>query len=355
MAITAQPTKVISGTPTIVQGSAQVTSFVNNSFTSDTNGGIQFPLQQGVPMQATYLYTVIPAENNQTCVVTTVGATTSGYLTLNAVGTTTTGNYVNNVTTAVTYYGQPIILPSTTVSDVVTFPGITSPGFTGGACIQLDCERCLSFNFASHATQACYITIGGWDYRGVAVSEQLTINSSSNLGVYSSQMYSIIGFIYVSSSTTGAVFTVGSGSNIGLPYACPNPGNLINVSWNNESYEDQLVIGNPWRSATDGTANNAPSLTTATSARGCIVAPTTPDGNIQLSVYYLVYGADSETNTNIANLNPSALAQYYVSTNVGGTYVWPYLVPQDLVGMQYPGDNAAFTAYTTSLAITTAA
>jgi hypothetical protein len=328
MAITVQPT---NANDQLMLGNQQVTSFVSNSFTTDTNGGVKFPLQEGVPMQTMYLFKVIPAAYLDDCIYAG-NDNISGYVPLLTTGTAGT-------TVIVGYRGQPIITGFT-----------PTPGFTGGVnVIQLDCERSIGITFNDFTTAETVVTIGGWDYRGIAVSEQLTIPIGETYFA-SVRPYSIIGYINFS-ALPGVGIKIGTNNTIGLPYMVTNLTDIINIVYDEEplSLTDDVVVGNVWRSATNGVPNNIPEITGTLSARGVINLPAAPDGVAILSVYAFIYGADGETNTNIQNLIPSTLSIYSVSNNVSGEATWPSLVPQDLVGMQYPGDNAVFAAYTAAL------
>src|SRR5580692_4452269 len=125
----------------------QKTSYTNNGFTTDTVGGLQFPLQQGVPYQNLYVFKVVPAALSNTCVTSSQswpGATTS--YRLNTISSLT-GN--QTITSAITYNGK--------------------------SAIKLDCERLLSVTPFSATTASSVITVEGYDYRGVAVTMTFTL------------------------------------------------------------------------------------------------------------------------------------------------------------------------------------
>lgn len=359
MAIT---TQLLNSKGLITQGIPQTTSFVNNSFSTDTNGGIQFPLQKGVPMKSIYVFKITPAPSgtsaSKTCVAQAQAITNTGggNLTLNA-GNSTTGSpdgYVQNYSYRVAYSGAPIVL----TGDASTL----NPRFTGGAnCILLDCERTLSItNAGSAATTApVNVTIGGWDYRGTPVAEQFTIDSGLAAGSnrVSEKTYSIVGYVNISGNAgTNVLWSSGifgqagsSVAGIGLPYFLSDINDCISLYQAGISYAPSAYVipGTNWRSLT------APTIT-SNAACGRLEYPVTPDGQETIVLTYLVYGSDSETNANVQNLYEPTLLQYAFQTNqkTPAQYVLPYLTINDLTGMQYPGDIVQYQAYVKACAAT---
>jgi hypothetical protein len=329
MAITIQPI----GSPSATQ---QTTSFVNNGFTTDTNGGIQFPLQQGVPYKSLYHFRLIPQPNYQGCIAGSGGAfeqAAAGNIPLNTVAVAgATVGY--NTSTPITYLGQ--------------FP-----------CIQLDCEREVSFTWTAPTTAPVNIVITGVDYRGVSISEQLTVDVG-NTNNFSSKMYSIIQSINFSANP-GVTFRVGNSNTIGLPYLLLNLADVVSCTWNNatiNAFNGDVLTGINWRLANAGVPVNVPSLTNAVSTRGRVSLPSSPDGLTILSLCYFVYGADSEVNGNLQNNWYTDITMAAVSNNFSGKAVFPYLTPYDLLGVQYPGNtlpppqgDGFFQVYTNALAL----
>lgn len=341
MAIT---TQILDRNNLVTSGIPQTVSFVNNSFTSDTNGGVQFPLQQGVPMQAIYRFKVIPAAVDNTCIAQPHTFGSAGFVTFNAASTPAPSGDIPYCTNVIYYKGQVINLP-------------INPNFTGGnGCLKLDCERTICFNWGGATTNNFSITIAGWDYRGTAVCETLSYTSGSPADgeTYSTKAYSIIGYIYVSGAP-GNAFSVGTefdfgtpeSGGIGLPYFAVNTTDIIMITWGgavlDETNPDDFTPGHSWREA-------SPSLTSGPS-RGVVTVSSPPDGVTALCVTYFAYGADSETNANLQNLVPSTVVDYKIQENVSGNPVFPYLTPYDLVGMQYPGNMDAYQVYADALLV----
>lgn len=86
----------------------QTTSFINNGFSSDTNGGVQFPLQRGVPYQSRYAFKVIPQPINTTCVAQSILISAAGYIPLNSQNTASTTPQGSFITKSIPYSGEPI-------------------------------------------------------------------------------------------------------------------------------------------------------------------------------------------------------------------------------------------------------
>lgn len=349
MAIT---TQVLNSDGQVTMGIPQTTSFVNNSFSTDPMGGINFPIQNGVPMQSMYLFKVIPAVGTVTSIAQTQTYTANGYVTLNTTNTASaTAGYIPICSNAVSYFGQVINIP-------------LNPTFNGSnTCIKLDCERSIAINYGTAtANSAVSWTISGWDYRGTAISETFVINQTAGTGstTYSSKCYSIIGYIYCSAATSAPVsigtnFVSGKTGQrvpaIGLPYYLANDNDVLSCQFGATGITGTAIIpGNIWRYAINGVQQVIPSASSP-SARGKIQLPASPDGTTWLATYYFVYGADSETAANIQNLYPTTLGQYLFSQNQSKTDIaFPYITPNDLVGMAYPGDMAANTLYQKALA-----
>lgn len=357
MAIT---TQLLNSKGLITQGIPQTTSFVNNSFSTDTNGGIQFPLQKGVPMKSIYMFKITPAESISATSKTSIAqaqaitANGGGNLTLNAGNSETSQGLVDFYSHRVAYSGAPIVLTGN--------QSTLNPRFTGGAnCILLDCERTVSIsNGGTAATTApINVTIGGWDYRGTPVAEQYTINAGLGVGSnkISEKTYSIVGYVNISGNAGASVLweagTYGqattSVAGVGLPYFLSDKNDVISLSQGGvpQAWQTYVIPGTNWRSLT------APTIT-SNAACGRLQFPITPNGIDAIALTYLVYGADSETNANVQNLYEPTLLQYSFETNqkTPAQYVLPYLTINDLVGMQYPGDIVQYQAYVKACAAT---
>ncbi len=354
MAIT---TQLLDSKGLITQGIPQTTSFVNNSFSTDTNGGIQFPLQKGVPMKSIYTFKITPAPSGTSAAKTSVAQSqvisASINMTLNAVSASTgVEGIVPYYSNRVAYSGAPIVLTANAST--------INPRFTGGSnCILLDCERTLSItNAAGAATGAdAVITIGGWDYRGTPVAEQFTFPAGTGAGSskISEKTYSIVGYINVN---PGAPVTLSAGTyglagtsvaGVGLPYFLSDINDVISLYQNGipQTVATYVIPGTNWRGLT------APTITN-NGACGRLQFPITPTGSSTIALTYLVYGADSETNANLQNLYQPTLLQYSFQTNqrTPAQYVSPYLTINDLTGMQYPGDLVQYQAYVKACAAT---
>lgn len=307
-------------TTPIFRNTPQVTSFVNNGFCTDTNGGIQFPLQQGVPMQSIYVWNVIPAQNVGGCIVDSwqpaIPNTGGSYAPLETTATVG-GGLVTNVATPITYLGNP--------------------------CLLLDCERDLYCSVLLPADEDLTITITGYDYRGVEVVSEFTLDEGET-AASSPKMFSIIKSIFLEGSSAYPL-SVGTGTNISLPYYAVSENQIMGVLFDNTIVSGAFTPGYDWRLS-------APTITSS-SARPYIAVDT--DGTSQLTVFMFVYGADSETNANISNFYAPALASYSIQETASSTadtpiYAFPYLTPYDLVGLQYPGNSDFIEIYTNALA-----
>lgn len=305
----------------------QEVSHIVNGISTDIYG-VSFPLTSGVTMPQLCVYNLIPPPT----VASSVGyflttAFNGGVITLNTANTSGSG-----------------IL----ITEAISFNGNQAIKFANGL------ENSVWFSPASATVTGMNVTITGYDYCGVAVSEVLTINAGSVSGVIqSNKTYWLVTSITFSANP-GVNVQIGNGYLFGLPYMLRSFSNVINAWWNNAQIDPTLYMGpaNPWRStAPNMTAHTPDTLTT--SARGVIKVPSTaaPNGVRLLSTSYYVYGANAQTEAELTNLNQSTLTWVGVQRNASNTaYVAPSLTEADLTGLQYPGDLPFINAYQTQKA-----
>jgi hypothetical protein len=300
-------TTIIPQLPNAPAVKPQSVSHISNGITTDING-TTFPLQTGVPVQNIYTFKVIPAsvENEAVCQFKNFGDTgAGGSLTLN---TFVVGSGNDIISRPIVFLGQPAVL--------------------------LDCERILVLYFSKATLGACIATVTGYDYRGVAIyiTSGNIPTGTNNVNIYAG--FSVVTSVSLSAnpfpSGDGSV-SVGTNSQISLPYLLTNTSYVINSSW---AGSDQATIeaGYNWRVI--------PELSLTSTARGFVDCNNVAcDGNKELIVTYYVYGSDSELNAEIMNLNQSSLKIVGVQKTESSdypnpVYVYPYLLDQDLTGLQ---------------------
>lgn len=305
-------TTIIPQLPNAPAIKPQSVSHISNGITTDING-TTFPLQVGVPVQNIYTFKVIPASTSQSavCQDKNFGVTgAGGSIPLN---TTIQGSGNDIISRPIVFLGQPAIL--------------------------LDCERILVLYFTEQTLGTCIATVTGYDYRGVAIyitTEQIPTGTVT-LNIYAP--ISVVTGVSLSAnpfpSGNGAV-SVGTNSQIGLPYLLTNTAYVMYSSW---AGSDQATIeaGYNWRII--------PDLSSSSTARGFVDCNNVAcDGTRELIVTYYVYGSDSELNAEITNLNQSSLKIVGVqktesSSYPNPVYVYPYLLDQDLTGLQLNNSN----------------
>lgn len=314
-------------TTPVVGANIEKPTYLPNGLNLDVTG-TNFPLQQGVPLQNVYMFKVVPAPESTTCIAASgswLGATTSYTLRTSAV---TSGAFV--------------------ISSPVTVSGV--------AGVKLDCERGVSVTFASASTQDTTFIFTGYDYRGVAIQFSQPLGSgvtgTINVGTPMSIITSITATANpgVNVSFGNAASSGGTGSWIGLPYACRLLGYVVAANWNGIPFtvsSANSYLADPWR------ANPPTSLPDGTSdiARGIVELPSVSDGSKVLTLTYFVEGSDKELDGQLSVRNQSALNLLQVEQNSNDEFVWPNLTTYDLVGMQYPGDLVAATEYAALLAV----
>lgn len=317
----------------------QSVSHITNGITTDING-VSFPLQVGVPVQNIYTFKVIPSTGTTTSVLDAqkfAGDNTSG-------GTLQLNTVVKGTGTDI--HSQPIV-------------------FLGQNGVLLDCERCLLVTLTEATTSTSVLTITGFDYRGVAIkwtSAELAIGTTT---FSVNNPFSIVTSVSFAGNpfvgNINATISVGTSGFIGLPYYLKDVSYVISAMWNGatvESDDGAVFIGYNWRAVA--------ALDTSYSARGVVnVGASLPNGSRLLVITYYVYGSDSELNAEINNLNQSSLKIVGV-LNSGSAVpnpapVFPYLVKQDLTGVQINpagvsnpgggGDQTFFEAYIAKTAV----
>ena len=310
----------INGTATPVPLVQQTTSYTTNSFSADTTG-TQFPLQLGVPFQSKYTFKIYPASNSATCIAQSQAVTANVPLTLRS---------------------APLPDPNVGVNPYVSTP-VT---YLGQRCVMLDRENIVSVTFSGTTTAATTITVNGYDYRGVATTSAQTYNVGTPADLYliGARSLALISSVTFSANP-GVNVSIGNSNYIGLPYLFLNTQFISFLTWENTypNIDNYTTPGCNWRIGTVPAVGN--------SCRGFVVCPSSPDNNTLLTMEYWVMGADSEHNNLLQNLYPTALALTGVEKNASGQYVWPYLTTYDLVGIQYPGENAFFTEYQAALTL----
>lgn len=303
---------------TLITGATpQTVTYNQNGYSQDVNN-VTFPLQSGVPVSPIYSFRVVPA-------------------------TSTNGNIAPNFN-----FGTAATGGNATLSTVQagTAPNISSIPyvFNGKTGVLLDCERGISIDFSHVTTLAFYVTVYGYDYRGV----QMTYTSTTfATNVTSANIECPFAFIYQVtfsanplSGLTGQSIEIQSNGFIGLPYLLPSLSKVISCVWNNATVaisSGEIVPGFVWR-------NTDPSVVNY-SARGVFNAssPAT-NGTIELVLTYYVYGADGELNAEIINQNQSSLKIVGIQKNDSSVYpnpvfVYDFYVDQDLVGCQINPSN----------------
>lgn len=288
----------------------QSVSHISNGISTDING-VQFPLQVGVPVQNIYTFKIIPAPSSDDCVAAaqSLGQSVSG-------GSLTLQSSVQG--TAPNIISQPVI-------------------FLGQKGVLLDCERALGFSFSIPTTQDTVCTVTGYDYRGVAIkttSEDIPAGTSGTTVTTPICIVTDVSFSTNPIPNSAGTISVGNTTYIGLPYLLTNAGFIVSAIWAGEVLDpDEIILGYDWRTLAE--------LDTGSTARGFLnlFEGGGTDGTNMLVFTYYVYGSDSELNAEINNHNQSSLKIVGVQKTASSsyatpTYVLPYLVEQDLVGVQ---------------------
>lgn len=311
----------------------QTTSYVQNGFRVDTNQ-VQQILGAGVPQPTMCLYNVIPAA--------------------------AVNNYV-----AVQQAVQPNVPLTLTAANSITFLGQYP-------VVELDCQRGLSVTvYTGNTTAATTITVTGYDDRNVAVTATGTLPTATVPGTYplgvganittgtTGKCFSSISSV-TCTANPGQQISIGTGLRIGLPYFLPRKSYISNIIWNTAILaisSTNIVSGfqfNPI--AVSPYPLNYPATVTAqtTDARGFVDLSLNgvfaPNGQVLLSVYYYVYGADSYLQAQLTNMEPTAIGQTQIGGNTApgviaqdpaGNNIFSYnqfqMLAWDEVGAQFPG------------------
>jgi len=318
----------------------QAVSYINNGITIDVNK-VKFPLQTGVSVQPNYTFKVIPAPSEANV--------TSPYTT----STSAAGFNLTPITTqqSITVSGAPFIQ----VQPII---------FLGESAALLDCERSIQVNFSASTTATTIITLKGYDYRGVAVQTTTSTIPVGSIYYIIETPITILTSVSFSSNPLpagGEIITVETTEQIGFPYLLPSQSYVIAANWDGVTLlpnEGVFEPGYSWRTLG--------AFTETTCARGYWDLPSSPDGIKEFIMTAYYYGADSEVNAEINNSVQSTLRIVGVtktdSSSISSpTYVYPYLVSQDLTGVQidngaqltadgYAGDSAFLYAYNVLIA-----
>lgn len=310
---------------TVTHKKPQVTSHTLNGFTVGVNS-VQFPLQTDVPLQPIYTFKVVPAVVAAACIAPSFAFS----------GTIPGGGWV-----------LPLV---TTIQG--TAPNITATplNFLGTPGVFLDCERAVKFYYSGTVTTTHTITVTGYDYLGTALNQAITVTTGTTANT--TACFAIVTSIVFSTNPgSGVSVTVGTSGIIGLPYFLSTAQFVTYSSWNGTTLaagSGTVNVGYNWRQ------NGGQSTTTI--ARGSVNTGTNaPDGTRMLVISYYVYGADSEANAEVQNLNQSSLKIYNFKKNATSEYpapifATPYFTKYDLTGVQFVGDAAFITAYQAELA-----
>jgi hypothetical protein len=334
-------------TTILKSSSPQTTTLLQTGMCYDVNS-TQFPLQQGVPVKNIYAFEVTPAPGTgvpaETCISAAQAITAAGFIPLN-----TTSTISGTVVTA------------NVLSTVDTYSGVST--------VFLDCERCPALYFNAPTTNVAnqYCVIGGYDYRGIAVTQQITIPNGVNGELIFDNPMAAITSVYFTGLISDGIITVsvGNSNRIGLPYFLSGNGRSISLS-TTEAYTGEgnifssatlstagnVVHGNIWRVNPPSASNPCRGFLDFTQGQMDVAF----DGDTYLTYTYYVNGGDSELNNlcqnvdftaananNTVDLSAMALLNA-TKTASGNLYGFPYLTPADLVGLQFSATSASIPA-----------
>jgi hypothetical protein len=300
----------------------QVTGPSTNGYTQGVNL-VTSPQTRGIPVPTFTLFKGVPAAVNNFAVAQdqTVGA--SGAMILNSAQ-----------------------IPAS--APVGTFVISKPLKYLGQLCVVLDMERVVELNFGGNPTVGVVATMNGYDYRGVQVTQQITLNGALQQS-FLNPVAIVQSITFSASLGVGVIVSAGTNNVIGLPYLLSDLSDIVSYWWN-EAPGTTIGAGNGWRDA--GYTPTTLAIASRTSCRATLILPTpNPNSAISFSFGYYVYGEDSELNGQIANLNQSSLHLGGIQINASATqYVMPTLLSYDALGVQYPGDLAFAQSYVAALA-----
>lgn len=299
-------------------GIKQSTTYIQNGLASDIFG-VKTPTGQGLSVPSLCRYTIIPTYNNDSYVCSLQNVVQNQYLAFRA-------------TYSTTYNGQTVVL--------------------------LDCARSLQVESNAVLTGADYsVLISGYDINYKFIQETVFILNGATRG-YSVKMFLIVVSVLSNYTTTFRV-QVGTYNKFGLPFYLKNKTCIDRVTWNDVDVAlANVTPGYNWR------ATGNVSLTTSDNNGSVLVDAGTPNSQYILSIQYYCYGADSELANNLNNqvmgTFPSAVPSRQISTSIitfsnvqrnatNTQYVYGGITPYDLIGPQYPEDNAFLSTYRTVL------
>lgn len=240
------------------------------------------------------------------------------------------------------------VTPTASIQPGVSLPLYTANTniFQGNQCFVADCERGIAIEFTANPTTATTAFVFGYDYRGVAVNEQIAI-TTAGLEFFSQKQYSYVYSVYFLANP-GRDVQVICNNQFGFPHYIPDDIYILSA-WYGTSLigTANYAGGYNWR---NGAA--MPSLTSS-SARGFIAPGIAIDGSTSLVVTYYVQGEDSSVQTSL--LNEATVEKQQINSSTTSTIdvvrvqsspatrqlVMPTLLSYDTYGVQYPG-NADF-------------
>lgn len=327
---------------TNIFSTSTVSTYLRNGMSSDITG-FKTPIGTGVYQQVHYQYNVTPSTLN------------TDYIAGSAAGGTGTQRvYETGSTVASEQFS-------------VVFRNNSWAVVKGGdKYMFMDCSRVPSVTFSAATLALTTIKITGADnnLKPVIAESQIPVGTVGQFNMNKS--FYLINGVYFSSDP-GVNLCVGNSNKIGLPHFVPHENYIHNVKWNGAEIDPLQFFypGYIWRNTSNDrlNANYLTPTSYTIDAHGIIDLGTQtnqPDGTRMLSVYYYVYGTDAELYAQAENsINNNAskvqyrtpISQIPLVTNTSGSYIFPYLVEQDLTGAQYPADEPFMIKYRAALAL----
>lgn len=318
-------------------------TYMMNGFSNDITG-FKTPLGKGVYNQNHYQYNVIPLVQNGDY----IAGDSSG-------GTGHQTVYRTTITdTNLADYWFSVVLRSNS--------WVASKGNT--KLVVMDCPRCISVDFDGPTTAVTTVTITGADNNLKSMIEKKQILLATDGTVTFDKSFYLVESIYFSSDP-GVQVAVGSSNIFGIPHLVPNVNYIHKVIWDGTDLGTSVFTpGYNWRntSNTNTDANYNQPTGYSIDAKGVVdlTAQTDPDSSRMLSVFYYVYGSDSELYAQSENSVDNSAGKIDYKTprfqlpirqnTSANMYIYPYLLEQDLTGAQFPEDQVFMTKYRALLA-----